>query len=147
MTPTETRARRERDKLTRETGPEGVMRQITDYLTAEGIPFFRMNAGEAMVDGRRIKLHPKGTADLLAIVPEGRPFFWDWHGVDEKGQVSIHAVPFFIEVKRPYRGTVSDNQTDFYGTMIQHGCVACFASDVRDVMRILPPRYKREKAI
>jgi hypothetical protein len=137
MTPTETKARRERDKITKETGPEGVMRQITDYLTAEGIPWFRMNSGEAVVDGRRIKLHPKGTTDLLAIIPAGRTF------VDRYSETQAeHAVPFWIETKRP-RAAPSNEQNGFAGQMIHVGCIHVWASDVSDVMRWLPPRLKR----
>lgn len=132
MTPTETRARRERNAITKESH---VLRQITDYLTVEGISWFRMNAGEAMVDGRKIRLAPKGTADLLATVPRFRAAGWEQYG---------WAIPMWIEIKRPKGGRRTPEQVAFAAYMLSIGCLHIWATDVKDVMAVIPPRKKCE---
>lgn len=84
MTKSETKARRDRNKLTKESH---VLRGVLDLLTAENIPHYRLNSGSVIMDGRRVRLCPKGTPDVLALVPSIVP--------------SSPPSPVFFETKRP----------------------------------------------
>lgn len=140
--PEEAIASRERNAITKESH---VLRQITDYLTVEGIPWFRMNAGEAMVDGRKIRLAPTGTADLLAIVPFCRDVWFrdPINGPSEDRLRSLgQAVPLWIETKRPKGGRRTPEQVAFAEYMLSIGCLHIWATDMKDVMAVIPPRQR-----
>lgn len=140
-------------------------RAIEDYLTIElgpeGVGWFRMNAGaaapvstgdgelDALRSGRRIRLAPEGTADLLAILPAGRMFSrpesWDkpWPCFISIG----YAAFLWIEVKRPGGGRPekarAEKQRAFRECMQAIGCLAIEARSLDDVRAVLPPRRVR----
>lgn len=122
-----------------------VLRAITDYLSVElgpeGRGWFRMNAGLAEREGRRIQLAPEGTADLLAVIPAGRRV-----GSVPCLQVYDVALLFWIEVKRKGARTEkirTTRQWEFRCYMQDIGCIAIEARSLEDVTAVLPPRGRR----
>lgn len=148
-----TTARRELAKITKE---RDVLRTVTDYLTAENLWWMRCNSGlawgppavegalyhlHAAAERSRIKLAPAGTADLLVIVPPDRTWIGRKNWVGGCGW----PVPFWIELKRPRGGRRRPEQIAFAEYMLSIGCLHIFASDVADVMAVIPPRIEIRK--
>lgn len=94
---------------------------ILDYLAARRILAFRVNSGNLLLqnaDGssRRIKLAPKGTADIIGIAPGGRFMA--------------------IEVK-DRKGKQTPEQLEFEKKVIEAGGYYLLARSVEDVERWL----------
>ncbi len=125
---TERTARHERDKLTKEAH---VLRGVLDLLTAEGIVHYRLNSGEVVVDGRRVRLCPPGTPDVLALWPDGPP---PYRG---KQEYRWGLRPLFIETKRPRGGTISGAQFREHARLRAAGAVVLVVDDVSQVQAML----------
>lgn len=107
-----------------------VLRQITDYLTAKGILWFRMNSG-AMFGSHKgknwaVRFGTRGMADILAFV--GSSF-----------QTPNFQIPVWIEVKNE-KGKMSEYQTFFKELVESRGHFYVLARSVDDVMALWAER-------
>ena len=121
-----TRQRRGRKAQT----PEGqVLHAICEYLMLKGILWFRMNAGQRVIEGingkrRMIRMQGAGTADILAFLP--------W----QKNE-GVIPLPVWIEVKAPGKlNNVSAAQEAFARMVVDHGHIHCVADSVDAVIKL-----------
>ena len=104
-----------------------ILRQITDYLTAKGILWFRMNSGAMFGShkgkGWAVRFGTKGMSDLLAFVGTGNGF----------------QIPLWIEVKNE-KGKMSEYQLCFKELVEARGHFYLLARSVDDVMALWAER-------
>ena len=76
------------------TETSGVTKPIREALEESGYFVMRLNSGVAKIAGRRIRLCPKGTADLVLYLSERLPIWIETktaHGRDKKEQAENQA--------------------------------------------------------
>jgi len=98
----------------------GVTKPIREALERAGYFVMRLNSGVAKMAGRRIKLCPKGTADLLLCVP--------------------YKLPIWIETKTPKGKTNPEQvqaQAEFAYTVEALGHKYVRATKLDDVLEAL----------
>ena len=89
-----------------------IQKEIIDLLKLRGSLVFRMNAGSAKYN---VKLAPRGTPDLLAVLP---------------------GTAIWLEVKTP-KGKVSEDQFNMINDLRDRGELVYVVRSVEDVIRIL----------
>jgi len=115
----------------RETGREGTMRAILDYLAAKRIRAFRMQVGCAKIDGRFVRFGVEGMADILAfpqvLISTGE---------------CIPAV-LWIECKSPKGKGQSAMQKSFMDDVREHGHSYAVCRSIKDVDAALAEVQRR----
>ena len=102
-----------------------VLRDIMHYLQLRGVFFFRNNSGSYENNGRWITFGKKGSSDLIAI----------FNGENKTGRGK--GMSWFIEVKRPEGGKLSDDQIKFLLEVRKHGGIATVATSVADIEHVM----------
>lgn len=121
-----------------------VMKQVCDFLDAERIPYFRMNAGDrfGITNGRRwrIKGHAAGTADLL-LSPKISRFLPSGHLRLNQITGEAARIPVFLwcELKRPGKSQ-SPEQVRFELECLQRGHAYICIDDVQELIDWLAER-------
>ena len=89
-----------------------IQAQILEYLEHWCPVVARINAGEALRGGRRIRLAPEGWSDIIGVTRDGRFLA--------------------VEVKRPGKSR-SPEQIEFQEAVVRAGGVAIVAEDLVEV--------------
>ena len=110
-----------------ETG--SVTKPIQDALTKAGYFCMRLNSGLVKMGGRRIRLCPKGTADLVIYVPKELPIW-----VEAKPIKNAHHDKETLEAQAKFRDKV-----------LAHGHQYVRATSLDDVLRVLEGMRKESK--
>jgi hypothetical protein len=106
-----------------------VLRGVLDLLAAEGIPHYRLNSGALMVAGRRIRLCPEGTPDVLAI--------WPWWRHFPSTAAIRQALAVFIECKRPEAGRLTEAQEREHRRLREAGAFVLVIDDIGGLQKLL----------
>ena len=112
---------------------DDVKQAVSDYLDSRGIRWWRNNTGRSFVGNRVIAYGKVGSGDILALwpTPPYKGVFWS------------------IEIKRPEKGLLDDNQIKWLIETRQAGGFASVVEGVDDLLAVfvnpgyLPERYKR----
>jgi hypothetical protein len=102
-----------------------VLESTLQLFAAEKIYAMRMNSGALMVEskgGKRypVKLHDRGTADILAIVPSKTLLF----------------MPLWVELKAP-KGKLSEDQVGFRDDVVRRGHSYLVVTETDQIMEWL----------
>jgi len=108
--------------MPRRVTPEGYVKTaVCELLALHRISHHRLNSGVLLAESqgkrRAIRLAPRGTADILALVPR------DGGGV----------TPLYIECKAP-KGTQSPAQKEFQAEVVAQGHAYLLCRDVDQVV-------------
>lgn len=97
-----------------------VLRDVMHLLALKRVFHWRNNSGaySDATSGRYIRFGKKGSADILAVYPDGSGRFWA------------------IECKRP-KGLLSDDQILFLRDVRKHGGISTVCEGVEDILRFL----------
>lgn len=81
-----------------------IQNAILDYLMLRGVLAWRTNSGDLLItnnngSSRRIKLAPKGTADIIGIMPDGSGRLLAIETKDRKGKQTPEQIEFMNRVR------------------------------------------------